>query len=995
MAGIPINNLSSTIQKWLQAGGDIETLLKEWKSLNLNAIIQKIQIGDNILEADSQHILNLTNYIPKGYEYNSNTLTIAKVISDQIENKGTISSDSLNLKKSLIFNNQNIDLTSLQKLLDTKPWEDVELKILKEDSTLKNIWMQTSENLLAPYGQYNAQLGKDNVTGSMAFNILDLDEINSTFTLDSAGGLEVGDEYSCFIRLNAYDKNDPTKLAHTITRQRMNLGKIKNIDIKEETNEIVVTVDNFPNKSILNINNYNATDGEGNILATYTKDDYAFVGYQEDNDTLDDNGIDYEANTFRIIAKPHLGTRRIGWTAFTEGLLNKALVKCASSRGYGNTSYGSYSDTSGWNNKAGYCATATGKDNESTGETTFTANRGNKAKANNSTAFGGGNIVEAIQGFATGANNHIQSGANNSFISGDSNTMTLTAISSIVSGFKNYIAAQYSFITGEGNGDKKTNKPIVGKRIILTGFQNQIDKSFNTLLAGASNNISHIENSLLTGHAINILSKVDKTLIGGQGHKIEGSTKGAWHSLIVGENHYAKDLQWSAVFGQGNKVYKNNQFVRGRYNQPDQNENYLDIVGNGTSDTKRSNAYTLSKEGVGWFAKGIKIGGANQDEGKDILIDLKVVGDEIDKVYTYGSNMPYICYYIANDYAHSPFEECIILTHEIKTSEDRYDYNQIAISISSGEIKKRSGTSGTKGLGHEDEDWSLVQGGGGSADVDIATPETAGIVKPINNISVNEQGEIDIGYQEWRDDDIDNLSQVIMKKSPLLVSYAILHEYNKAPFYKCSILNVPCNDAVLEEDYETGEIIERNEPAIVQIATDGESIKIRYVKYLSDIQDAEWKGLVTQEDFDNLAQNDWVNGGTLQDSIDEIYQEILGNGYMHYFEECLGGDILVLENGLNARLGNHSNLDTLILQMPEDVDFTSRFTMYNSAFALHCGDTPPTLIYAGTPIRWAGDDVSYDGVFTPQANTIYEVWVTLVDIDKEGNPIISARVGIV
>ena len=281
-------------------------------------------------------------------------------------------------------------------------------------------------------------------------------------------------------------------------------------------------------------------------------------------------------------------------------------------------------------------------------------------------------------------------------------------------------------------------------------------------------------------------------------------------------------------------------------------------------------------------------------------------------------------------------------------------------------------------------------------DVNIATSETAGIVKPINNISVNEQGEIDIGYVKWRDSDINVLiPQLVNKRSPMFVSYENLNGYEKAPFYQCSILNLPVNNTYIETDEEQGIVTEYSEPAIIQIATDGTAIKVRYVSNTSDPESDEWKGLVTQEEFDNFAQGDWIDWGTLQDSINEIYQEILGNGYMHYFEGCLQGDILVLENGLNARLGNHSNLDTLILQMPEDVDFTSRFTMYNSAFTLHCGDTPPTLIYAGTPIRWAGDDVSYDGVFTPQANTIYEVWVTLVDVDKDGNPIISARVGIV
>lgn len=953
MAGIPINNLSSTIQRWLQAGGDIENLLKQWNNLDLDTIVQKIKIGNNTLEADNQHILDLTNFIPKGYEGNTDTLTIAKVMSDQIENTGTISSDSLNLKKSLIFHNQTIDLTSLQKLLDTKPWENVELKTLSENEEFTNLWMKGSGE---PYGHYNASFGSSNITGSMAFNIIEVYEDINTFALDAqSGALDVGDEYSCFVRLNLYDKDNPTKLLDSITRQRMNLGKITKITT--EGKYVFVEVDNFPHKSILNINNYVVENADG-TETEYTKDDYVFVGYNHENDTMQDNSIEYEANTFRIIAKPHLGTRRIGWTAFTEGLLNRALVKCASSRGYGNTSYGSYSDTSGWNNKAGYCATATGKDNESTGETTFTANRGNKAKANNSTAFGSGNIVEALQGFVIGSNNKIDSGSINALLTGYSN---------IIKNCPNSAIFGQSNINISDSGDT-----------FVSGRENIVNAASQSFTAGKSNTNNSNQGSVL-----------------GLRNNIKGTAAFAANlrNSVNGEG--------ATAFGADNISQGKYQFVRGMFNKADtvgsdKFGKYLDIVGNGTDKDHRSNAYTLSKEGVGWFAGGLKIGGTQESEGKDILIELKVVGDEIDKVYTYGSDMPYICYYTANGYTHSPFEECIILTHEIKTSENEYNYNQIAISISSGEIKKRSGTSGTKGLGHEDEDWSLVQGGGGTAEVNIATPDTAGIVKPINNISVNEKGEIDIGYAKWQDDDIDTLTTELgVIRSPMLVSYNNLNGYEHVPFNNCAILTIPADVLQYVDDGDGGSE-EYEWMRSIQIAFDGINIKFRAVGVdTAAPQGADWYSLVTQKEFDNFTQGDWVDWGTLQNSIDEIYQEILGNGYMYYYENILSGDILVLENGLNARLGNYSDLTTLTLQMPEDVDFTSRYTMYNSSFTLHCGDIPPTLIYAGAPIRWAGDDVSYDGIFTPQANTIYEVWVTFVDIDKEGNPIISARVGIV
>ena len=41
---------------------------------------------------------------------------------------------------------------------------------------------------------------------------------------------------------------------------------------------------------------------------------------------------------------------------------------------------------------------------------------------------------------------------------------------------------------------------------------------------------------------------------------------------------------------------------------------YLHIIGNGTSNSKRSNAHTLDWSGNGWFAGGLKVGGTGQDD---------------------------------------------------------------------------------------------------------------------------------------------------------------------------------------------------------------------------------------------------------------------------------------------------------------------------------------------------------------------------------------------
>ncbi len=82
----------------------------------------------------------------------------------------------------------------------------------------------------------------------------------------------------------------------------------------------------------------------------------------------------------------------------------------------------------------------------------------------------------------------------------------------------------------------------------------------------------------------------------------------------------------------------NCQHVQGRYNIVDEtggqssSGTYLHIVGNGTFNTKRSNAHTLDWSGNAWFAGDVYVGstsGKNKDEGSKVLatqeyVDIRV-----------------------------------------------------------------------------------------------------------------------------------------------------------------------------------------------------------------------------------------------------------------------------------------------------------------------------------------------------------------------------------
>ncbi len=71
--------------------------------------------------------------------------------------------------------------------------------------------------------------------------------------------------------------------------------------------------------------------------------------------------------------------------------------------------------------------------------------------------------------------------------------------------------------------------------------------------------------------------------------------------------------------GFSTKASSNYQHVQGKYNIEDANDKYAHIVGNGTDDTERSNAYTLDWKGNAWFAGDVYVKGDNQNNGKKLL----------------------------------------------------------------------------------------------------------------------------------------------------------------------------------------------------------------------------------------------------------------------------------------------------------------------------------------------------------------------------------------
>lgn len=126
--------------------------------------------------------------------------------------------------------------------------------------------------------------------------------------------------------------------------------------------------------------------------------------------------------------------------------------------------------------------------------------------------------------------------------------------------------------------------------------------------ATASGEYSHSEGNRTTASGIDSHAEGYRTVASGDyGSHAEGTGTTAagnyshsegWKTTANSESQHVQG-EWNIIDTVGAKN------VRGTY---------AHIVGNGTADNKRSNAHTVSWNGVGWFAGDVKVGGTGQDD---------------------------------------------------------------------------------------------------------------------------------------------------------------------------------------------------------------------------------------------------------------------------------------------------------------------------------------------------------------------------------------------
>ena len=148
--------------------------------------------------------------------------------------------------------------------------------------------------------------------------------------------------------------------------------------------------------------------------------------------------------------------------------------------------------------------------------------------------------------------------------------------------------------------------------------------------------MSEIEIRSLNGHKLvdeTARLEIEEIKINGTGGGVGQPGTGAGAEIFNDYTYNVASGECSHVEGMGNVAMQEAQHVQGKYNiLNDSDELYAHIVGNGISQSYRSNAHTLDWSGNAWYSGDVYVGstsGTNKDEGSKKLATEEYVAEEI------------------------------------------------------------------------------------------------------------------------------------------------------------------------------------------------------------------------------------------------------------------------------------------------------------------------------------------------------------------------------
>ena len=301
----------------------------------------------------------------------------------------------------------------------------------------------------------------------------------------------------------------------------------------------------------------------------------------------------------------------IGTNSHTEGFNTTA------SQSYSHAE-GSSTQASGYSSHSeGYSTTASGTDSHAEGDSTTASGGYSHAEGGGTTASQSYSHAEGNRTTASGQSSHAEGNSTNKFSSVV--TKTNPTKNDIITAWKtkkfSVAKGDYSHVEGKDNLSLGDYSHAEGYQTTASG-ENSHAEGYQTI---ASKNYSHAEGSYTTAS--------------GHSSHAEGSSTTAigYHSHAEGNYSTASGFS-SHAEGSYTKASGDHSHVQGKCNIEDTSSIYADIIGNGTSNTARSNAATVDWNGNAWFAGDVYVGstsGTNKDEGSKKLATEEYVNNSI------------------------------------------------------------------------------------------------------------------------------------------------------------------------------------------------------------------------------------------------------------------------------------------------------------------------------------------------------------------------------
>ena len=181
----------------------------------------------------------------------------------------------------------------------------------------------------------------------------------------------------------------------------------------------------------------------------------------------------------------------------------------------------------------------------------------------------------------------------------------------VVGSSNNIKGGRNNLIIGEDNYIRKSPQSVCfGKHCYITGEQSFVT-GFNSMAIG--NSSTAIGGGGLQDRTVTNFSQALTSYESSFNNYNDGiHIACAKQSMVTGKNNLAGGLQ-SSAHGQGNVAKNDQEFVVGSFNDYSTDTNNLFVVGNGTSHTSRSNAFTVDNSGNSSFSGKINCKGIDAE----------------------------------------------------------------------------------------------------------------------------------------------------------------------------------------------------------------------------------------------------------------------------------------------------------------------------------------------------------------------------------------------